>query len=187
MARRLGHRTAALFAPPPVLGTSFFAIVVGAVLVSTLGNWLLAQFGHVFAFEAQADLRLQMFDGLAHSAPREIAGRRTGDLASVAMGDVDALEAFFAHLGIGAAVAVHTGGVSAAALVAIHPVLGLIGVAGMLAAVVLPVAVPAGWQPPDAGSPVPWLLAAPAWAARISWPHSEYSSVVALISFSALA
>src|SRR5215208_413545 len=29
-----------------------------------------------------------------------------------------------------------------------------------LAAVVLPVAVPAGWQPPDGGSPVPWLLAA---------------------------
>jgi ATP-binding cassette, subfamily C, bacterial CydC len=119
------------------LGTAV-AIVVGAVLVSTLGNWLHAQFGHVFAFEAQADLRLQMFDGLARSAPREIAGRRTGDLASVAMGDVDALEAFFAHLGIGAAVAVLTGGVSAAALVAIHPVLGLIGVAGMLAAVVLP-------------------------------------------------
>jgi thiol reductant ABC exporter CydC subunit len=109
------------------------------VLVSTLGNWLYAQFGHVFAFRAQADLRLQVFDGLARSAPREIAGRRTGDLASVAMGDVDALEGFFAHLGIGAAVAVFTGAVSAAALVVIHPVLALVAMAGMLAAVVLPV------------------------------------------------
>jgi ATP-binding cassette, subfamily C, bacterial CydC len=119
------------------LGTAV-AVVVGAVLVSTLGNWLHAQFGHVFAFKAQADLRLQIFDGLARSAPREIDGRRTGDLASVAMGDVDTLEGFFAHLGIGAAVAVVTGGVSAAALVAIHPVLAVIAVVGMLAAVVLP-------------------------------------------------
>jgi ATP-binding cassette, subfamily C, bacterial CydC len=117
---------------------SAVAVVVGAVLVSTLGNWLYAQFGHVFAFRAQADLRLQLFDGLARSAPREIAGRRTGDLASVVMGDVDALEGFFAHLGISAAVAVVTGGVSAAVLVAVHPLLALIAVAGMLAAVVLP-------------------------------------------------
>jgi ATP-binding cassette subfamily C protein CydC len=119
------------------LGTAV-AVVVGAVLVSTLGNWLYGQFGHVFAFKAQAELRLQLFDGLARSAPREIAGRRTGDLASVAMGDVDALEGFFAHLGISAAVAVFTGAVSAAALVAIHPLLALIAVVGMLAAVVLP-------------------------------------------------
>jgi ABC-type multidrug transport system fused ATPase/permease subunit len=113
-------------------------VVVVAVLVSTLGNWLHSQFGHVFAFQAQADLRLQIFDGLARSAPREIDGRRTGDLASVAMGDVDALEGFFAHLGIGATVTVLTGGLSAAALVAIHPLLAVIAVAGMLAAVVLP-------------------------------------------------
>jgi ATP-binding cassette subfamily C protein CydC len=119
------------------LGTGV-AVVVGAVLVSALGNWLYGQFGHAFAFRSQADLRLRIFDGLARSAPREIAGRRTGDLASVAMGDVDALEGFFAHLGISAAVAVVTGGLSAAALVVIHPLLALIAVVGMLAAVVLP-------------------------------------------------
>ncbi|WP_051581285.1 ABC transporter ATP-binding protein [Pseudonocardia acaciae] len=114
------------------------AVVIVAVLVSAIGNWALGQFGHAFAFRSQAELRLKLFDALHRAAPREMHGRRTGDMASVVMGDVDALEGFFAHLGIGASVAALTGAASVGALAAIDPVLVPIAVVGMLAAAVAP-------------------------------------------------
>jgi ABC-type multidrug transport system fused ATPase/permease subunit len=119
--------------------TPGIVVVVLAVCATAVGNWALAQFGHVFAFRTQAELRLQIFDGLARSAPRSVANRRTGDLASVAMGDVDALEHFFAHLGIGAVVAAATSLGSAISLAVIHPLLGVIGLVGMVLVAVVPV------------------------------------------------
>jgi ATP-binding cassette, subfamily C, bacterial CydC len=120
--------------------TGPIVVVAVALLASVLGNWMLGQFGHAFAFRSQAQLRLQLFDALDRSAPREVQGRRTGDLAAVVMGDVDVLEGFFAHLGIGAAVAMVTGAGSVAVLGFIHPLLALVAAVGMLAAGLL-----AGW------------------------------------------
>jgi len=109
-------------------------IVTVAVLASGAGNWMLGQYGHAFAFRAQAHLRLRLFDALERSAPRAVQGRRTGDLATVVMGDVDALEGFFAHLGIGATVAALTGAASVVALGVLYPPLAVIAAAGMAAA-----------------------------------------------------
>lgn len=79
------------------LGRGLVALAI-AVATTAVGTWAASQFGHAFAFRYQADLRLALFDGLERSAPRELQGRRTGDIAAVAMGDLDHLELFFAHL-----------------------------------------------------------------------------------------
>lgn len=125
-------------APADSLGTGVLVVVV-AVALCTVGNWALGQFGHAFAFRAQADLRLRLFDALHRAAPAETQGRRTGDLASVVMGDVDELEGFFAHLGIGASVAGFVGAASAATLITLDPMLALYAVVGMALAGLVPV------------------------------------------------
>lgn len=52
---------------------------------------------HVGAFRALADLRQRGYEAIERLAPAYTTGRRSGDLASVAMGDVELLELFFAH------------------------------------------------------------------------------------------
>jgi len=119
--------------------TTAAVVVALAVVASAVGNWMLGQYGHAFAFRAQAELRLRLFDALDRSAPRVVQGRRTGDLATVVMGDVDALEGFFAHLGIGATVAALAGVASVVALGVLYPPLAAIAAAGMLVAALLAV------------------------------------------------
>ncbi|MFP5022561.1 ABC transporter ATP-binding protein [Pseudonocardia phyllosphaerae] len=128
---------AASGAPSSALVTGAVWAVV-AVVVAAVGTWALGQFGHAFAFRAQADLRLQLFDALERSAPGSLQGRRSGDLATTVLNDVDALEGFFAHLGVGALVAGATGLASAVALTVISPWVALIAVVGMLLAGLVP-------------------------------------------------
>jgi ABC-type multidrug transport system fused ATPase/permease subunit len=130
--------TAAAGAPVGALSGGLVALAV-AVAVSAAGAWVAAESGHVFAFRYQADLRLALFDGLERGAPRELQGRRTGDLAAVAMGDVDQLELLFAHLAPGVlnAAVVGTAGVVALALIA--PPFAAIAAAGMALTAALPV------------------------------------------------
>ncbi|MBL7499038.1 ABC transporter ATP-binding protein [Frankia sp. CNm7] len=119
--------------------TGWIVALAVAVVVSVVGTWANGQFGHAFAFRHQAALRLRVFDGLERGAPREPQGKRTGDLAAVAMGDVEALEGFLAHLAPTVAVAVTVGTGSLIALGLIHPALAGIAAAGMVATAVLPV------------------------------------------------
>jgi ABC-type multidrug transport system fused ATPase/permease subunit len=109
-----------------------------AVVGSSLGTWVAEWFGHVFAFRYQARLRVQLYDGIERSAPRELLGRRTGELAAIALGDVDALHNFFAHLAINATVSLAVGAGAVVALAIIHPLLASIAALGMLASVVAP-------------------------------------------------
>lgn len=128
--------SAATGAPAAVLWPPA-AVVLGCVVASAVGSWTLGVYGHAFAFRYQAALRLRVFDGLARSAPQGTA-ERSGDLAAVAMGDVDELEGFFAHLGIGAVAALATGIGSTVALGFLHPLLAVIGGVGALAVALLP-------------------------------------------------
>jgi ABC-type multidrug transport system fused ATPase/permease subunit len=125
-----GSHPAGLLAPLILLGV--------AVVGSSLGTWVAEWFGHVFAFRYQALLRVQLYDGIERSAPRELLGRRTGELAATALADVDALHNFFAHLAINATVAVAVGIGAVVALAIIHPLLASIAALGMLASVVAP-------------------------------------------------
>ncbi|MET7415130.1 ABC transporter ATP-binding protein [Streptomyces rubiginosohelvolus] len=80
---------------PPALGT--VAVLIGLVLLRALATWREMDLSHDLAYRVLAELRVRVFDGMARSAPARIAGRRSGDLAATALGDVEALEFFYAH------------------------------------------------------------------------------------------
>ncbi|WP_257138810.1 ABC transporter transmembrane domain-containing protein, partial [Streptomyces sp. wa1071] len=80
---------------PPTTGT--VAVLIGLVLLRALATWREMDLSHDLAYRVLAELRVRVFDGLARSAPARIAGRRSGDLAATALGDVEALEFFYAH------------------------------------------------------------------------------------------
>lgn len=80
---------------PPTPGT--VAVLIGLVLLRALATWREMDLSHDLAYRVLAELRVRVFDGLARSAPARIAGRRSGDLAATALGDVEALEFFYAH------------------------------------------------------------------------------------------
>ncbi|MEL7991244.1 ABC transporter ATP-binding protein [Streptomyces albidoflavus] len=87
--------TAVIDGRPPSAGT--VALLVALVAVRALATWREMDLSHDLAYRVLALLRVRVFDGIARSAPARIAGRRSGDLASTALGDVEALEFFYAH------------------------------------------------------------------------------------------
>ncbi|MEU4737563.1 ABC transporter ATP-binding protein/permease [Streptomyces fradiae] len=121
-------------------GAGTVAALVALVLVRAVATWREMDLSHDLAYRVLAGLRVRVFDGLARSAPARIGGRRSGDLAAAALGDVEALEFFYAHAvaQLAASAAVFAGGsvvlaaadpallaavVPAAALLAVVPVL----------------------------------------------------------------
>ncbi|MEU9703884.1 ABC transporter transmembrane domain-containing protein, partial [Streptomyces sp. NPDC047981] len=78
-------------------GVRTVLVLVALVLLRALATWREMDLSHDLAYRVLAELRVRVFDGLARSAPARIAGRRSGDLASAALGDVEALEFFYAH------------------------------------------------------------------------------------------
>ncbi|MFI1016217.1 ABC transporter ATP-binding protein [Streptomyces sp. NPDC020965] len=78
-------------------GAAVLAALAGLVLVRAFATWWEMDLSHDLAYRVLAELRVRVFDGLARSAPARVAGRRSGDLASAALGDVEALEFFYAH------------------------------------------------------------------------------------------
>ncbi|MFF5613708.1 ABC transporter ATP-binding protein [Streptomyces albidoflavus] len=87
--------TAVIDGRPPSAGT--VALLLALVAVRALATWREMDLSHDLAYRVLALLRVRVFDGIARSAPARIAGRRSGDLASTALGDVEALEFFYAH------------------------------------------------------------------------------------------
>lgn len=121
-------------------GAAAVAALVALVLVRALATWREMDLSHDLAYRVLAELRVRVFDGLARSAPARIGGRRSGDVASAAMGDVEALEFFYAHAvaQLAASVSVFTGGavvlgvVDPWLFVAVLPVAGLLAVVPVL-------------------------------------------------------
>ncbi|NVI28050.1 MULTISPECIES: ATP-binding cassette domain-containing protein [Streptomyces] len=87
--------TAVIDGRPPSAATA--ALLLALVAVRALATWREMDLSHDLAYRVLALLRVRVFDGIARSAPARIAGRRSGDLASTALGDVEALEFFYAH------------------------------------------------------------------------------------------
>ncbi|MER5767156.1 ABC transporter ATP-binding protein [Streptomyces sp. NPDC001985] len=121
--------TAVLESAPP--GPGVLAALIGLVLLRAFATWWEMDLSHDLAYRVLAELRIRVFDGLARSAPARIAGRRSGDLASAAMGDVEALEFFYAHAVAQLLASGVVFGSGVAVLAAVEP---------WLAAAVLPVA-----------------------------------------------
>ena len=113
-------------------------LLAAAVFVASVGTWASGWYAHAFAFRYQARLRVLLYDGLERAAPRHLFGQRTGDLAAIAMGDIDALENFFAHLMVNVTLAVAIGAGAVTALAVIHPALAAIAALGMLASAIVP-------------------------------------------------
>ncbi|MCS0635415.1 ABC transporter ATP-binding protein/permease [Streptomyces sp. LP05-1] len=78
-------------------GPATVAALVALVLARALLTWREMDLSHDLAYRVLAELRVRVFDGLARSAPARVGGRRSGDLAAAALGDVEALEFFYAH------------------------------------------------------------------------------------------
>lgn len=92
-AHAVGTAVLARSLPSPTVVTASLVLV----LVRALATWHEMDLSHDLAYRVLAALRVQVFDGLARSAPARVAGRRSGDLAATAMSDVEALEFFYAH------------------------------------------------------------------------------------------
>jgi ATP-binding cassette subfamily C protein CydCD len=130
---------------PESLVPAFFLLAV-VVPVAAGGRWWQAHISHDFAFTLIGDLQLGIYDGLERAAPAAILGRRTGELASVATGDAELMEAFYAHTLADYVGAVIVPLAALAGLAFIHPLAAL-----MLAPFLLLVASIPAWLSRRAG------------------------------------
>ena len=71
---------------------------VGCAVVGSAAAWWQSDIGHAWAFALLKRLRMRIYDGMERATPRLLLGRRTGDLTSTVIADVNATEMFFAHL-----------------------------------------------------------------------------------------
>ncbi|QDY75559.1 ABC transporter ATP-binding protein [Streptomyces qinzhouensis] len=78
-------------------GTGVLLTLAGLVALRAVVTWWEMDLSHDLAYRVLAELRIRVFDGLARSAPARVEGRDSGDLASAALADVEALEFFYAH------------------------------------------------------------------------------------------
>ncbi|MFD9717218.1 ABC transporter ATP-binding protein [Streptomyces sp. NPDC059076] len=116
-------------------GLATVGLLLGLVVVRALATWREMDLSHDLAYRVLAELRVRVFDGLARSAPARIEGRRSGDLAAAALGDVEALEFFYAHAIAQLASSVLVFGSGAAVLATVEPwlLLVVLPLAGLLA------------------------------------------------------
>ncbi|MGH7089042.1 MAG: ABC transporter transmembrane domain-containing protein, partial [Stellaceae bacterium] len=75
-----------------------FAILGASVIAAAACKYWQVFISHDFAYGLVEVLQVGVFDGLERAAPAYVLGRRTGDLASVATGDADLMEWFYAHV-----------------------------------------------------------------------------------------
>ncbi|MGW0703588.1 ABC transporter ATP-binding protein [Streptomyces sp. NPDC002867] len=121
-------------------GPGTVAALLLLVTARALATWREMDLSHDLAYRVLAEMRIRVFDGLARSAPARVGGRRSGDLASAALGDVEALEFFYAHAvaQLAASGVVFGGGTAALALLdpwlltAVLPVAALLVLAPLL-------------------------------------------------------
>lgn len=122
-------------------GAAVTALLVGlAVAIVTCGafTWIESWLSHVLAYRVIAALRLRVYDAIERMVPARSARRRAGEVAGTAMGDVEALEWFYAHT-LGAALnAVLTPALFGIALVILVGPVGLVVPIGIGLLLVVP-------------------------------------------------
>ena len=83
-------------APPTSLMPGFWWLGI-SVLIAAAARWWQAFISHDLAFALIETLQVGIYDGLERAAPDYVLGKRTGELASVATGDAELMEFFYAH------------------------------------------------------------------------------------------
>jgi len=88
---------AATGAGPDQLTPLFWLLGMSALLAAA-ARWWQSYVSHDLAFALIEVLQIGIFDGLERAAPGRVLGQRTGDLASIATGDAETMEFFYAHI-----------------------------------------------------------------------------------------
>lgn len=113
-------------------------LLAGLLAAHGMGRFVEVWVEHDVAYRLLADLRLKLYRALERIAPAGLLERRSGDLATLALHDVETLELFFAHTAptafVAAIVAVGTLG----GLGALDPLLTLALAPWLLGLVVVP-------------------------------------------------
>lgn len=120
-----------------VLGWGVVAAV--AVLLRAGALWLEAHVSHELAYRILTEVRLWLFDAFARTVPNR-GGRRTGDDVSAAMDDSQAMEMFYAHSLLYAAVAALLSPAVVVVLAFVDPVSAALTAGGVLVAGLGPMA-----------------------------------------------
>ncbi|GAA1617710.1 ABC transporter ATP-binding protein [Actinoplanes couchii] len=104
----------------------WFWLLVVLIPLRAITPWLDNTLSHTMAFRALADTRTRVHAAFERLAPAGLAGRRSGDLGTAMVADVEALEVFFAHTLSPLVVAVVVPFSTLVALGLVHPVLPLV-------------------------------------------------------------
>ncbi|SCG76539.1 ABC transporter ATP-binding protein [Micromonospora coxensis] len=73
------------------------AVLGALVAIVTVVTWWEMYVSHDLAYRVLADLRTRVYDAITRIAPGGLGTRRSGDLATVALSDIETLEWLFAH------------------------------------------------------------------------------------------
>ena len=120
------------------------------VPLTTALRWLDSWISHDLAYRLLAELRIHLYQLLDPLAPAYLLRRRSGDLASTAIGDVDFIEYYYAHTITPLIVAVVVPGGVLIALGLIAPLLALVLFPFLVAVALTPMI--AGRQTEDLGA-----------------------------------
>ena len=101
-------------------------LLVGVVVLRAAMNWAEMWLAHDLAYRILADLRGRLYWALERLAPAYLLERRSGDLTSTAMADVETVEWFYAHTVIQFIVAVFVPLSGLVALAWLHPLLAVV-------------------------------------------------------------
>jgi ATP-binding cassette subfamily C protein CydCD len=104
-------------------------VLLALVPITAITRWLDGVLSHDLAYRLLAELRIKLYRLLDPLAPAYLVRRRSGDLVSTLVGDVELIELFYAHTLSPAVVAI---------LVPLGVLLGLASLAIPLAIVLLP-------------------------------------------------
>ncbi|MGN9908897.1 ABC transporter ATP-binding protein [Phytohabitans sp. LJ34] len=74
-----------------------FLLLLALVVPLVVAPWAETQLAHVVAFRVLVDVRGRVYDSFARMSPGDLLSRRSGELGSTAISDVELLETFFAH------------------------------------------------------------------------------------------
>lgn len=119
------------------------AVIAGLALLKAVLSWLDQWYLHWVAVGVTATLRADAYQALEPLAPAYTLKRRSGDIVSMVMADVDQMQPFYSRTLVPSTIAVVLSFVVLGVLAAVAPILMLVLLPFLALVVVIPVA---GWR-----------------------------------------
>ncbi|WP_336633151.1 MULTISPECIES: amino acid ABC transporter ATP-binding/permease protein [unclassified Microbacterium] len=123
--------------PFPLLGAAITLVVLS--VLAALAAWRESWVSHDLAYRLIATLRGHVFDALRRALPARVRQRRTGDLVTTVVADIETLEWLYAHTAAQTLSAALVLATSVAVSLLITPLLLLVWVPLLIVGVVIPV------------------------------------------------